>query len=211
MLLLLRMTLVQIVHKVIKVFIGFFLLLWNVNWYILTLTWFTWLAKSAEHPVFLLLILRLTTFFFLTLQLGFGLLHGLWFGLHETCSNIFACCSLCALATAKQPLINLLILSHHDLLLLLLLYELHHPWHQILMRHQEVVLRHDRLVRVVLGLCVLDVVAILVLWEGEGTGAALEWELELGLRLFYLGRHVAYFRGHLRGEVRRRWDVALLY
>ena len=31
MLLLLRMTLVQIVHKVIKVFIGFFLLLWNVN------------------------------------------------------------------------------------------------------------------------------------------------------------------------------------
>jgi len=31
MLLLLRMTVVQIVHKVIKVFIGFFLLLRNVN------------------------------------------------------------------------------------------------------------------------------------------------------------------------------------
>jgi len=72
------------------------------------------------------------------------------------------------------------------------------------MRHQEIVLGHDGLVRVVLGLRVLDVVAILVLWEGQGTGAALEWELELGLRLFYLGRHVAHFRGHLRGEVRRR-------
>ena len=72
------------------------------------------------------------------------------------------------------------------------------------MRHQEVVLRNDGLVRVVLCLRVLDVVAILVLWEGQGTGAALEWELELGLGLFYLGGHVAHFSGHLRGEVRRR-------
>ena len=72
------------------------------------------------------------------------------------------------------------------------------------MRHQEIVLRNDGLVRVVLGLRVLDVVPILVLWQRQGTSTALEWELELGLRLFYLGRHVAHFRGHLRGEVGRR-------
>ena len=48
------------------------------------------------------------------------------------------------------------------------------------MGYQEIVLGHDRLVRVVLGLRVLDVVAILVLWQRKGTGAALEWELELG-------------------------------
>lgn len=208
--LLLRVTLVQIVHKVIQVFILFFLLLRNVNWYILALARFTWLAKSPEHPVLLLNILRLTTFFFLTLQLGFGLLHGLWLRVHETCSNIFACCSLCTLTTPQEPLIYLLILAHHDLLLLLLLNELHDPWHKILMGHQEIVLRHYRLVRVILCFVVLDVITILVLWEREGTSTALKRELELGLRLFNLRGHVTHFGWYLRWQVWRRWDVTLL-
>lgn len=209
--LLLRMSLVQIVHKVIKVFMRFFLLLWNVNWYILALTWFTWFAKCTEHPIFLLLILRLRTFFFLTLQLVIGLLHLLWLRLYKTCSNIFACCSLCALATSQQPLINLFVLAHHNLLLLLLLNEFHNSRHQILMSHQEIVLGYDRLIRVVLCLRVLDVVAILVLGERKGTGAALERELELGLWLFYLRWLVTHFCWHLWWQVWGRWDMTLLY
>lgn len=79
------------------------------------------------------------------------------------------------------------------------------------MGHQEIVLRHYRLVRVILCFVVLDVITILVLWEREGTSTALERELELGLRLFHLRGHVTHFGRYLRWQVWRRWDVTLLY
>ena len=62
------------------------------------------------------------------------------------------------------------------------------------MGHQEVVLGNDWLVRIVLGFHVLDVIAVLVLWERQGTSSALEGELELGLGLLSdLRGHIAHF------------------
>ena len=71
------------------------------------------------------------------------------------------------------------------------------------MGNKKVVLGDDRLVRVILGLRILDIVAVLVLWERKGSSATLERELELLLgliNLIHLGRLVSHFCRDLTAE-----------
>jgi hypothetical protein len=73
-------------------------------------------------------------------------------------------------------------MSHHDFLLLLLLYKFHNSRHQVFVGQNEVILRNNRLARVILALnCifVLNVIPVFVLRKRKRAGPTLERKLEL--------------------------------